>query len=455
MEAFAKVAGYLGKLVSPPSILVACLALSAFSTTTSHAASFDCRRVGNGVENAICRDPKLSALDSELALAYKKAMTTGIDPYQLQYDQRVWISERNQCRTVQCLYDIYNRRLREIHSEADVVANACERTPTLEVPSQDLPSTSDIMRLRNCNPTEYYYGIKAETDYITARKCALIRLSQQRSEEIDDDYGMSPAAILMMIYANGYGVSTNYDLAEKFVCSEGSTSASAEVFGRIKHLEALRAKRPNQQLQECLNTDQSVPEHSKDYCAGIFDYCDDVTSGRAAGQCAGIEAAKADQDRNRKLIALTANWTEDQKKAFEGLSQKANDFFEASSRGEVDMSGTARGAAYEDALTTLKEQFFALVSNIEGNRGNLVASSNAASVDAELDRAYQRAVSINLYGTITKEGISDAQKSWQAYRAAWLGFVAIRYPNIPQQVADAWITESRIKKLQELVSGGD
>jgi uncharacterized protein len=85
----------------------------------SFAVSFDCEKVAVPVEKMICGDSKLSSLDDELNSAYKSALNSVQNIQALKDAQRKWIKEdRNRCKDVQCLADIYTKRISELKSSA-------------------------------------------------------------------------------------------------------------------------------------------------------------------------------------------------------------------------------------------------------------------------------------------------------------------------------------------------
>ena len=62
--------------------------------------SFDCtQKLTSTVEQRICKDPKLAALDRKLAEAYGAAeyQATAADKQALANDQRAWVRTRNDC----------------------------------------------------------------------------------------------------------------------------------------------------------------------------------------------------------------------------------------------------------------------------------------------------------------------------------------------------------------------
>lgn len=62
--------------------------------------SFDCRqKLTSSVEERICRDPQLAALDRKLAQVYGAALyqATDADKQALATEQRAWVKSRNDC----------------------------------------------------------------------------------------------------------------------------------------------------------------------------------------------------------------------------------------------------------------------------------------------------------------------------------------------------------------------
>ena len=90
-----------------------------FFTATAFAASFDCSKAGTPIEKAICSYPELSALDEQLASAYRAAATTSADQNQLKHEQRTWITQiRNACEDTNCLARAYQSRINDLSRSA-------------------------------------------------------------------------------------------------------------------------------------------------------------------------------------------------------------------------------------------------------------------------------------------------------------------------------------------------
>ena len=89
------------------------------------APSFDCSKASGQVEELICADPELAALDVEMARLYQavSAEATGQEMKTLRTDQRGWIKGRNDCWKAvgvsvrECVEASYRDRIRELRSQ--------------------------------------------------------------------------------------------------------------------------------------------------------------------------------------------------------------------------------------------------------------------------------------------------------------------------------------------------
>ena len=89
--------GYAVKSSRLTRAVRACLMFSVAASLPAGvwAASFDCNAARSPIEHAICDDPQLSELDSELAAAYRSAMKgQGEAGDQLRAAQRAWLKSR-------------------------------------------------------------------------------------------------------------------------------------------------------------------------------------------------------------------------------------------------------------------------------------------------------------------------------------------------------------------------
>jgi uncharacterized protein len=84
--------------------------------------SFDCNKAINKVEKAICSNTSLANLDYKLATIYKEIREQKADKETFIKKQRAWLLKRNRsCERstdiINCLHDIYTKRITEITSD--------------------------------------------------------------------------------------------------------------------------------------------------------------------------------------------------------------------------------------------------------------------------------------------------------------------------------------------------
>jgi len=105
-------------------LAAACAAcLSGGSWAAESGPSFDCaQKLTSSVEQRICKDEKLGALDRQMAEAYDAAWTktTAADTQTLVTAQRAWVKARNDCWKSQevnaCIENAYRNRISELQA---------------------------------------------------------------------------------------------------------------------------------------------------------------------------------------------------------------------------------------------------------------------------------------------------------------------------------------------------
>jgi uncharacterized protein len=114
--------------ITVPCLLLLALGCLATATVMADGPSYDCRKVESGsIEEMICLDEQLSALDRELSGVYAEASVKAGDeqPPVLKAEQRGWIKGRNDCwksadqRT--CVQDQYQLRIAELQARYRLV----------------------------------------------------------------------------------------------------------------------------------------------------------------------------------------------------------------------------------------------------------------------------------------------------------------------------------------------
>jgi len=291
-----------------------------------------------------------------------------------------------------------------------------------------LPAEAAAKQAKSCDSDALLHA----KQYEQARACAW-----SERAEAEPEYGaIGGPATLLALYANGWGVERDYALARRMACEAGF--ADAEVEARLERLAAMEAGAETEAL----------------------DFCDDITSGYMMGHCAEREAFHARAERAKAWDAMLAAWPGAHRDAFAKLRAAADRFFDARVDGEVDVSGTGRGAFIVGETEALESGLLASVQAFE--RGDLPRATGEefAAADRDLNAAYAAARAAAKFeepeamfgplGSITPDGIRDAERAWIAYRDAWVAFAAIRWPAADATAWKHWLTRERERQLRAL-----
>jgi hypothetical protein len=298
----------------------------------------------------------------------------------------------------------------------------CRKVRDREPPPADRPDPAAAALLKGCDSEALYYGIGVPADPVRARQCAFL-------EAQSDDGGVfSGRTMLMTVYANGRGARRDVDVAIHLAC--GIEGAPMESHGRVTHLAELK----------------SQPGAQED-----FHFCNDITSGLAMGYCADHEARIAGVRRDSELARLTGGWSAAEKLAFAPLREAHAAYVEAHGSGEVDMSGTARGAMAIEAEEELRDEFLALLKDLAAGHAPRYDAGGYKAADSRLNAAYRAlmrdTVPVDSPGPVTREGIQGAQRAWLRYRDAFLAFAAVKFPKADRDSLAAWLTDKRTAML--------
>jgi hypothetical protein len=169
----------------------------------------------------------------------------------------------------------------------------CAAAPVLAAPDYPttqtfgVPFSKDEAWYRQCMRVEHAVAPAADTTRAPSATCDASGLYyRKRSQAVT-----SPAewkvvrecasaqgdnAVLMMLYANGFGVPRDTDIAIHYACSL-DFAAKAEMEARIAHLA------------------NGLP------AGAVFDQCDDITSGRMGAVCAAIRQSLSSHVRAARL----------------------------------------------------------------------------------------------------------------------------------------------------------
>ena len=314
-------------------------------------------------------------------------------------------------------------------SKEEAKCDAYERAP--------LPTEASMIatpkQWPECASYKLYSGIGMKVDFEAARKCAWAERSASQAD-LEPRYTVGSvfggSAMLTVLYANGEGIKRDIPLALRFACEAGGSTAELE--GRTASLKALG--------------NSAVPPKNK------FDFCGDITSGFMSGFCASRQAEMDDLERTKSLLSLSMGWTSGQTSAFDTLIQAEQVYAMAHGRGEINLSGTARGMEETEAEQMLRDNFVAAVRSFEKVELAVISSANSPKVGGDLNELYRglmasAEVHKAEYGAVQPEGIRTAERAWLKYRDAWVAFAKLRYPTVSTEAWTALLTKDRIRVL--------
>jgi uncharacterized protein YecT (DUF1311 family) len=284
------------------------------------------------------------------------------------------------------------------------------------------PAPATVKAPEGCHPTELYdrkrdQAQTSAAEWEQVRACALAKKDN---------------AVLMMLYANGYGVARDTDRAIHHACILDFV-AKAEMESRIAHL-AERSK-------------QDKP----------FDLCDDITSGHMGAVCAARREAQDSRVRNLRLDRAARALPSASRAAFARLREAAERYAAEAGAVETDGHGTAAAAfAYEDQARLREQAMQAMLDTIAGKL-RPASAEDVAEWDRQLNAVYGEVMAIASTqdghpdrigdSTVEHADVRKAERLWLAYRDAFVAFRASLGPGSNDAIM-ALLTEQRVGQLR-------
>ncbi len=327
----------------------------------------------------------------------------------------------------------------------DEVDELCKNAIPIVFPEQDKPTDEDRKVLKGCDPMEFYYGggssetrcplygdiYEVDQDYNRARKTALL---------YENDLYEWDKIILIMLYANGYGVQKNIDLAIALTCQ--LQVKPEEIKNRIEHLEALKNNKSNSMTD--------------------FDFFEDTLD---RGIVANYYRSGVYYPINTRLQELRKTWSEKENKKYVALMEAASNFFQLNAVYETQHAGHANDHTQEWQEAWQDAGLFLSIVKFEKQRFSIFTHEDFLKYDKEMNELYRELIKkltqanqkeeyyVRFYSITVdedlKESVENTQKAWLAYRKAWVKFAAVRYPLMSPDSVKTWLTKKRIKDQQE------
>jgi uncharacterized protein YecT (DUF1311 family) len=236
--------------------------------------------------------------------------------------------------------------------------------------------------------------------------------------------------VLMMLYANGAGMTPQFDLSLKHACS--IQSPVDEMRSRVQH------------LRRRASGDDRAP----------IDVCDDAAADMRA-RCAAVRERQRDKSRSSQLAALTRGWNAKEQLGLEMATKAAHYFAQHRVDYETDASSVSARSLQLDVQAAELDQFALDVLDAEAGKGPRFSEAEFTSLEEKMNATYRqfmlnRPASTSYLGTIRKTGVEKAQRAWLAYRDAMELYGSIRHPQVPGSGWRAQLTARRLKQLTEL-----
>lgn len=276
----------------------------------------------------------------------------------------------------------------------------------------------------DCDAGALYYRKRAQAftsqaEWDQVRACAI---------EHGDD------TVLMMLYANGFGVARDRDVAIHHACKLPFI-AKSEMSGRVAHLA-------------------EVPDFGK-----VFDQCDDITSGYMMGVCAGIKARQDGHVRDGRLQRMAATLPAPARSALARLRAAAERYAGAAAA-ETDMQGSAAPSFVFQRQDKVREEFMQAALDAADGKLAAASSQDAAARDRELNAVYQQLMAAPSpqdgwpdrlgRSTIERKDVRKAERAWIVYRDAFAAFAAQLRPAPGRDAVGALLTGQRIAALKDV-----
>ncbi|WP_263410810.1 hypothetical protein [Terriglobus tenax] len=283
-----------------------------------------------------------------------------------------------------------------------------------------------------CDSYDLYRGLGQAVNYRRAGACAW-KQRQQRLSDPDhiDGYVVAGGSLTLAdLYANGLGVEKNLPLAKRFVCEvEGVVRAEA--------IEAIDKPKPDKRR---------------------FELCDYAVTTIAINECFSLKQKIEDQRQWRFFQSLKTEMTPPQQAAFDHLLAAEKNFIDLH-RLEVYQGGTIRGVRTMGSQAILKDLFRVEVIRFLRNQWPATKVS-AERAESQMSAEYHRQITAPGKQTnqemfegenVSAGNLAKVQKSWQAYRDAWVAFAQTCDPGKAAAV-QAEVTLDRYRYLKTITA---
>ena len=289
------------------------------------------------------------------------------------------------------------------------------------------PAPNAVKAAPDCNATDLYdrkrnQASTSQAEWDQVRACALAKNDNE---------------VLMMLYANGYGVPRDMDRAIHHACIVNFAS-KGEMEARIEHLT-------------------SGPKAGQ-----YIDVCDDIQSGHMGAVCTARREAQDSRLRDARLERASSTLPAAGRAALARLRQAAERYASEAGGAETDMQGTAAADFALQNQARLREQAMQAMLDIIAGKLPPASAEDFAQWDRQLNDAYGKVMAIPSTqdghpdrigdSTIEHGAVRKDQRLWLAYRDAFLAFRASLPSGPGADAIRTLLTSQRTAELRALES---
>jgi hypothetical protein len=295
-------------------------------------------------------------------------------------------------------------------------------------PKTDLPNSKDKKLLENGRDSiDYYYGIKTPVDYNKARKVALLEIIENNNKGYRNENGFY---VLMMIYANGFGVNRNLNISRhmlNIVMSGGMEAHDFEIW-----------EQTFKDIEKSKNT------------TIVFDICEKPYTQIYNTYCSNIHLLVDETKRETQIKDYISKLSANEKIAFENLSKTADAFITAHLVNEMERRGSGSGEFMNEEENSLKRTFIDSLNKFESEQFPDYTEEQYQTSEKELTDTYTKIMDCKNFdfGETTQEKIKKTEEAWDAYKNAWIKFGMLRYPKVNINTWKTWLIIPRIEQIK-------
>lgn len=305
-----------------------------------------------------------------------------------------------------------------------------------EFPPDDLPSEWDLLENCQLDAIDYYYGVDTRINYEKAR-CAAFR---EFSRDSNDSYQGS--GILSMIYANGYGVDRNLDLA---IMVESLTDQSG-----VAPVDY------NEYLNNLINDRSSQSNYNHDrFCDGMGNPAIRSCIGYARQPDLFLRKVRLDNligvDEHLRLLIdqFTSVRQTNETLQWGGRSNDfwpnwhEEDFQDLFHIMAIELFNSGKFPNYtEEEFREMDQKLNHMYNNLRGN--------DRGYEEVNIDGMRLWTSSMDEYLCCSFEKIQKTQRVWLEYRDTWVEFGQRNYPKVDRWSWLGWLTSWRIWQLESM-----